>query len=187
MAPGTGDTVDVAGISNPGVYQLGALWVFPANGGFTQVLFEPTVPGLTLLNFPNSIVGYTVQGQTLNLDGTQGVANLWLDNSHLVNDTINAAGTAVVDSYLDSAVSGTITVGTAAVPGYLQDEVIPTDTMGAGPSDHTPVTTYDADVTVNQGSGFDVEAGTAGTVAGFINNGTITAAPGGTVVFDHTD
>ncbi len=186
-APEAGDTVDIAGVGNPGISKLGALWTFPLNGGFTQVLLEPAVPGLTLLDAPNSIVGYTIQGQTLNLDGTQGVANLWLENSHLVNDTINAAGTTVINSYLDSTVSGTITIGTAAGPGDLQDEVIPTDTAGVGPSDHNPVITYNANVTVSQGSEFDVQAGTAGTVAGFINNGTITAAPGGTVVFDDTD
>ena len=31
------------------------------------------MPGLTLLDFPNSIIGYTIQGQTLNLAGTQSV------------------------------------------------------------------------------------------------------------------
>ena len=49
------------------------------------------MPGLRLLDSPNSITGYTSQGRTLNLDGTQGVANPWLESSRLVNDTINAA------------------------------------------------------------------------------------------------
>jgi hypothetical protein len=186
-APGPGDTAAIAGLANTGIQRIGALYTFPIGSGWTLAEFFPPQPGLTLQDDPNAIVGDTVQDQAIAVDGTAGAAALWLENSHLVNDSVSVVGTAVLSSYLDSTVSGAITVGAASAPGYLQVVPIPYDTALIGPSDHHPVTTFDAAVTINAGSTLEVESGAAGGVSGWISNGAITVAPGGTLIVDDTD
>ena len=185
-APQSGDVAYVAGTTNAGVTKSAALYVFPA-GGYPLVEFfappTPANPGQS----PSAVAGYAVQNQTINVDGTAGAVALWLENSRLLGTTLNVVGTAVVSAYLDDTVTGTVAVGAAATPGFLQVALIPLDTAGVGPTDHHPVTTFDSAVTVYAGSTFDVEAAAPGHVAGFVNSGTITAAPGGTLVFDDTD
>ncbi len=184
--PNAGDSVGITGIADAGIHRLGALYVFPPLGRYTHIdFFAPQNP-LTEIQAPNAIHGYTVTGQILNIDGSAGPADFWLQNSTLQNDTLNVVGTAVVSSYLDSTVSGAINIGTGTATGTLEIEVIPADVSLVVPSDHDPVTTLDATVTIDRGSELDIEAG-SGAVSGFINNGAITVAPGGSLAIDDED
>ncbi len=186
VAPAGGDTAQITGVRDTDIHRQGALYEFPVGGGYTQVLFYAPPTQSQLQSHPNSIVGYTVADQTIDLRGTAGPVSLWLQNSHLVGDTIAVLGTAIVNSYLDSSIAGTIGVGTAGTgPGFLQIEPIPADTAMIAPGDHVPVTTLDAALTIGAGSTFDVEA--AVNTTGFANDGTILVKAGGTLIFDDVD
>ncbi len=160
-APQAGNTVNITAAASPGVYRQGAFYTIPIGGTVTRILYEPEGPEPILLNNPNAAIGYTIYGQVMNLDGTKGVLDMWLGNSRLLNDTLNMTGTVVINSYLDSFVSGIINLGSATAPAHLQTEVILTDTLNVGPSDHYAATTFDANVTVNAGS--ESTASTAAT------------------------
>ena len=184
--PGPGDTINITGIADSEIYRIGALYTFPVDTAFTQVLFFKPQNPITTEDNPDALVGDTDQGQTFNIDGTAGVVDLWLQNSYLLNDTLNVTGTVVASAYLDSTISGAITIGTPTQHGTLQIEPIAADTALIAPSDHHPVTTLDSNIVINGGSTLDIEVGTS-LVTGVISNGVTTVAPGGTLFVDDED
>ena len=70
----------------------GAVYNFLIGGGYPLVYFYDEGSG--------SDVGDTLQNQTINVDGSVGVPDLWLVNTQLQNSTLNINGTVQASFYL---------------------------------------------------------------------------------------